>query len=492
MATEIELKLSLSPAAAKAVRQHPLLADVEPVTQVLLNTYYDTPELDLRRQKIALRFRKRGWEWLLTVKSAEPSSGGLARRSEWEIPAIPGAWTFGHVDDGDLRLCLEAAAPRLEPVFTTNFRRTAWTVDYGNSRIEVALDRGRIESQDRREALCEVELELISGEVGDLFGFARELLAALPLRPSVASKAERGYRLYTAAPEQPFKSRAPALDPELSPIGAFREIAYSCLEQLQRNEPGILGQPDPEYVHQARVALRRLRSAIKVFAPILPEAFVSIWGSAWRALAGALGDARNWDVFVAETLPPILTAFPDDRTSLRLDAAGRANAANARTTLKRLLALPEYPRLVLEFTAAVFELDDCETPGSLADFARDSLAHRARRAARLARAHASLSDIQRHALRIRFKKLRYTLEFFASLLPARRLRPYAAALAQLQDELGLINDHVTAIDLVSRLPDKYRSGPVLGWLSGRHALLLAQLPEALDTWLAQPAPWKRK
>ncbi|HNL22169.1 MAG TPA: CHAD domain-containing protein, partial [Rhodocyclaceae bacterium] len=97
-----------------------------------------------------------------------------------------------------------------------------------------------------------------------------------------------------------------------------------------------------------------------------------------------------------------------------------------------------------------------------------------------------------HALRIEGKRLRYTLEFFSCLLPARRLKPYLATLNQLQDELGLINDHVTAIDLVAQLPGKLPQGPVLGWLHGRHALLIEELPEMLETWLAQPAPWKRK
>ena len=48
----------------------------------------------------------------------------------------------------------------------------------------------------------------------------------------------------------------------MKPVEAFRATALSCLQQLQRNEPGVIAGESPEYVHQARVAMRRLRSAL--------------------------------------------------------------------------------------------------------------------------------------------------------------------------------------------------------------------------------------
>jgi hypothetical protein len=87
------------------------------------------------------------------------------------------------------------------------------------------------------------------------------------------------------------------------PVEAFRSIALGCLEHFQRNEKGLHEGAEAEFVHQARVALRRLRSAIKLFAPVLPPEFVTAYGQTWQTLAGALGDARNWDVFLEETLP---------------------------------------------------------------------------------------------------------------------------------------------------------------------------------------------
>ncbi len=489
MSVEIELKLQLTPKTARKLAGHPLLASIVPQKQRLLNTYYDTPKLELHDKRIAVRFRKKGWQWLLTVKSAEPASGGLAMRSEWECQATPGVFDFAHVDLESLRAFLDEAKPRLEAIFTTDFRRQIWQVEFGESLIELALDRGSIESRGKSTPICEIELELLSGKVEDIFGLTRCLQQQLDLHPAIASKAERGYRLYREEAPAPFKAKAAAINAEMTPVEAFRSIALGCLEHFQRNEQGLLDGGEAEFIHQARVALRRLRSAIKLFAPALPPEFVTAYGQTWQTLASALGDARNWDVFLEETLPPIQAAFPDNRDIKRLRNEARRRAKAARHSIIKLLAVSEYPRLLVEFTAAVYALTD-SLPLSLREFANDRIASHARRARKLAIRLAELNPEERHKMRIAFKKLRYTLEFFAPLLPTKRLQPYLAALSQLQDELGLINDHVTANMMIDDVISKPGDGPIRGWIIGRHQLLVSELPEALSTWLAQRPIWK--
>jgi inorganic triphosphatase YgiF len=483
MSIEIELKLQLTPKTAKKLANHPLLAGIQPQKQHLLNTYFDTPKLALQARRIAVRFRKKGWQWLLTVKSAEPASGGLAMRSEWEAPATPGIFDFSHVDADDLRQFLEQSTGELEPIFTTDFRRQIWNVPFGESLIELAVDRGNIESQGSATPICEIELELLSGKVDDIFGLTRKLQEQLDLHPAIASKAERGYNLYNKVPPSPFKAKAATINGQMTPVEAFRSIALGCLEHFQRNENGLLAGGDAEFIHQARVALRRLRSAIKLFAPALPPEFVTAYGQTWQTLASALGDARNWDVFLEETLPPIQAAFPDNRDIKRLRNEARQRAKSARRSIIRLLAVSEYPRLLVEFTSAIYALTDT-LPMPLKDFAAERIASHARRARKLAIRHAALSPEERHRMRISFKKLRYTLEFFAPLLPSKRLPPYLAALSRLQDELGLINDHITAEALINDVLAKCPTGPIHGWISGRHELLVKELPEALEIWLA--------
>lgn len=484
MSTEIELKLQLNPKTARQLLGHPLLASLPAQKLHLLNTYYDTPSLALRDRRIAMRFRKKGWEWLLTVKSAEPASGGLAIRNEWECAATPGTFDFSHVDKAELRTFLDEASANFAPIFTTDFHRQLWHVPYGDSLIELAIDRGTVESQGRSTPICEIELELLSGQVRDIFGLTRELQQQLDLRPAIASKAERGYKLFTNEPDRPFRAKPARITAELTPVAAFRNIALACLEHFQRNEDSLLNGADPEFVHQARVALRRLRSAIKLFAPVLPPEFVAVYGQLWKTLASTLGDARNWDVFLTETLPPIQAAFPDDRDVVRLQKEATRRAAKARKSISALLATSEYPRLLLEFTAAVHALKDTQTV-SLSDFANRRIKSRTKSAHKLASQHATLTPSERHQMRICFKKLRYTLDFFEPLLPKKHLKPYMAALARLQEELGLINDQVTAEELINEALSGHPPGVIHGWVLGRHALLIGDSQCILKTWLAE-------
>ena len=353
--------------------------------------------------------------------------------------------------------------------------------------IERDMAENQIESCGRRTPICEIELELLSGKVDDIFNLTRLLQKDLDLFPAIASKAERGYALFLNEPLHPFKSKPVPINERQTPIEAFRSIALGCLEHFQRNEKGLMLGGEAEFIHQARVALRRLRSAIKLFAPVLPPEFVAAYGQTWQTLAGALGDTRNWDVFLEETLPPIAAAFPDNRDIKRLRKAAQRRASSSRKSVIGLLAVKEYPRLLLEFTAAVYTLSDT-LPMPIKDFAQQQIRNHGRKARRMANRHAELTPEERHKMRIAFKKLRYTLEFFTPLLPQRRLRPYLAALSQIQDELGLINDHLTAETLIAEALDGRPHGPIHGWISGRHALLVSELPEVLQTWLAQRAP----
>jgi triphosphatase len=109
----------------------------------------------------------------------------------------------------------------------------------------------------------------------------------------------------------------------MTAVAGFRTVALACLTHLQSNEHGLCESDNPEFVHQARVAIRRLRSAIRVWKPSLPQEFVASFDPLWQALARQLGETRNWDVFLAETLPSILLAFPEGDEIIRLSQYAR-------------------------------------------------------------------------------------------------------------------------------------------------------------------------
>jgi inorganic triphosphatase YgiF len=517
---ETELKLELHPADLPRLLAHPLLQAQPPRRERLFNTYFDTSTLTLRAQRLAVRERRVGRRSLLTVKTAGSSVGGLSRRGEWEAPCRPGRFDFAAlVDDADLAQQLMGVAWQLVPVFRTDFVRRSWRLCHGSAEVELALDQGCITTGNaegnRRQAILEVELELLSGPVDALLDLAHTLALGpqgqaaqgLRLLPAQRSKAERGYALFTGERPQPVKALPVQIGADMDPVQAFCAAALSCLTHLQANEAGVVppgadgAWPDPEFVHQARVALRRLRTGLRLFRGHLPDRFVAHWAQEWKALASELGDARNWDVFATEWLPRRMdrlapTDAPDAALRPVLDwVQAQRRAAGLRAA--RALGSPAHALRLLAFTRAVLRLQSSERsaiPGAplLADWARDTL--RARHAAlrQEARRARRLGPEGRHALRIALKKQRYAQEFLASLLPPKRVERSTAMLADAQELLGQLNDLNTAQALLASAPPALVNPLLRRWqleLQGQleHGLLaLPALERALEE---TPVPW---
>lgn len=205
MAQEIELKLSLPESCQREFSTLPLLQrylsaepKLQPQEMQLQNRYFDTSDQLLHQHKVALRVRRNGDQFIQTLKTQGVSRGGLHQRNEWE-------WQVG---GGRLDLSLlpvdvlpqEVLLDALKVTFDTDFKRSCWLLDYplGDqwTRIELVLDCGWVTTQEQRDPISEIELELKSGPVEGLFALAQELAAELPLRISGISKAEKGYRLH--------------------------------------------------------------------------------------------------------------------------------------------------------------------------------------------------------------------------------------------------------------------------------------------------------
>lgn len=480
MATEVELKLALPQAAQRAFLKHPLLGTAQPLpARRLVNVYFDTPGLDLRRRGIALRTRRQGRRWLQTVKCTGTASGGLSRRPEWEQP-YAGRFDFSAIDDPALRAMLERhrLGDSLQPVFETIFVRRGWRLQPGRgNRVLLLLDRGRILAGGREEALSELEIELEAGEGEALFEPALILAADLPLAPAPLSKAERGYRLAEGAPLRPLRAAASPLRPAQAPAEAFGAIAAACLGQLQWNAQGAVGD-DSEFIHQMRVALRRLRSALRLFRPALPADFEPAVVPSLRRLARALGEARDWDVLAETIVGPAASAFADDPRLAALAAAVERRRQAARADLRQALAEPGYALAVLDCQARLLRLAADPAAPALREFAARRLRRLHRKVVGLAAAARDLDPRRLHALRIGVKRLRYALEFLQPLHPdgsGKRLRRLAA----LQDRLGALNDLAGAGPLLSRCLDdepalREAVSLVGGWHGPRYAVLRRQ------------------
>ena len=195
MATELEIKLSVSEAAqAQALKWLSSLPEVRAgKTKSLINHYFDTPNADLNRAKAALRVRKAGDDYIQTLKTRGEFVDGAHRREEWEWPVSSPELALSLLEDTPLNAGLDLT--RLQIVFETNFQRQVLWLEEGQTSIEIAVDSGTVAGNDARWPLHEVEFELKSGDDSKLVAWALELAREVPVFLNLVSKAEQGYFL---------------------------------------------------------------------------------------------------------------------------------------------------------------------------------------------------------------------------------------------------------------------------------------------------------
>lgn len=464
---EIELKLSLEPGAADKLRRLALLrrhAGAKPSRSELLAIYYDTPDFHLMRHGAGLRVRADRGAWTQTLKAGGSVLAGLHQRHEWEC-----ALGDEHADLAALRAVMHEApgwaavlaAPalqeRLQALFTVRVRRSTWLLHVDEAEIELVLDEGTLEACGQTQPICEIELELLSGQPGQLYDFALQLLHHLPLRLDNRNKAERGYALClpeSGAPA-PATARPLTLQRQASVGEGLQAILGNCIAHIQDNEAGVLDGRDPECLHQMRVGLRRLRSALKLFTPVAPCPPELLAELDW--LGAALGAARDWDVMATSTLA-LLPA--NAKPAAPLPEMVAAMRARQQRRVADALQSPRYTGLLLAFCAW---LPDAGHEGevvlasldqTLAGFADATLRAARRRLRKRGRRIAEADAHTLHRLRIAVKKARYAAQFFASLYRAKPGKAYAAALGALQDELGWRNDIDVADRLLQQLPQE--------------------------------------
>ena len=189
---EIEAKMRIGDAARLEARLESLQAVCRGAV-VQRNTYYDTPDGDLNRQKIALRIRKLGDRHIQTLKTRGEFVDGAHRRQEWEWPLIGTTLNMGLIADTPVGQSVNLA--RLQPVFETNFQRRVVMIEQGESLVEVAIDSGEIVADGQSRPLSEVEFELKAGDASLLLAWARRLADEVPVFLNLVSKAEQGYYL---------------------------------------------------------------------------------------------------------------------------------------------------------------------------------------------------------------------------------------------------------------------------------------------------------
>ncbi|MBA2770535.1 MAG: CHAD domain-containing protein, partial [Sphingomonas sp.] len=434
---EIELKLEVDLKSVARIKRHPLLKHVASRSTPQLTIYYDTASGALGKHGYSLRVRSARGGFVQTVKPIIESAG-LFARDEWESPVASIKPDLGKLAGLPLEpLSRSGKLRKLSPVVRSEMERVSWRLDRNGSEIQLDLDSGLIEAGGRSQGLCELELELLSGEAEDLVRVARHIAERVPVRVGVMTKAERGFAIAAGTLGKANKAGPVAVNKGMTIAEAFTVIAGACIKHYRLNEPLVMARGDGSALHQSRVAMRRLRSAFTLFRPALRDAHYDRLREELRWFTSQLGDARNLDVYLERELA---------------DEQRRALMRDREHAYRRVIESMESQRLralMLDLVGWVAVGDWLSGPQALrpiARFAEKRLDKLWVTIAGPAADIAVMDEFDRHELRIQVKKMRYAVEFLRGVFPGatKNQKRFAAQVEALQEALGKLNDLATA------------------------------------------------
>ena len=494
---ELELKLQLTHDELQRLDAAPMLREWtvgEPRTRTLRSIYFDTPDHRLREAGISFRVRSDGEKWVQTVKTGTHVSNGVSHPGELEVTVGKPEPDLKSVKDVKLRRKIARVmhGSALEAVFETVVKRTARQLHTPAGELELALDEGVVRTTAAETPLCEAELELKSGSPASLLEAAAKLFGDEQVRLADRSKADRGYDLATGRAEDaplPTHAEKVVLSESATCREALAAMMRSATQQIFANRPVVLETDDPAGAHQLRIGLRRLRSALWAFRPLLDTPGSRDMDAHARDLARVVGELRDADVFIEYIygqasgvmdghpgLHPLKEALSAHRLQKR-DAARAALQGQHWSALQIYLAL--LPR-------SLEEVKSLNRP--VAKFASKALSGAWKKVAKKGGRIGSLKGEERHKMRKLLKKLRYIVEFFGSLYPPANVKPFVMQLKKLQDVFGYVNDVVTASQLEGISDEHCRedrecqraTGFVIGW----------HVSQAATSWAGAERDWK--
>jgi inorganic triphosphatase YgiF len=507
--SEIELKLLVDADRLADFNAAPIIATNarnKGTRKHLKSVYYDTPERTLRRNGLSLRVRQSGARFVQTVKAE--FAGDPLRRGEWEASVPSMAPDIGlAMPFIPARLHSDVRRHQLEAVFTADVHRHARIIDLPSGAVEVAFDRGHLKSGDRSLPVSEIELELKDGGAVAIYETALRLAEHGALKPSIRSKSARGFELADGAPPAVRKPRKLRLEPSISLDEAFTTILRSCLQHLLQSLPAAEDGRDPEGVHQLRVSLRRLRSALDLMRSVGPLSKLDALRSEAKWLAQNLSAARDWDMFQLETLPTIAKGCPSVAGFDVLEQVAEKRRASAYDEVRLALADRRCASFVIGLggwiEARGWRSDVApEDLGRLAEpaisFAGRILSDQHARVLKRGRRFKTLTAEQLHRVRLAAKKLRYVADFLLPLYGDRKsVKRYSRKLADLQEELGSYNDMAITASLFGELGaessgSSTAAAAIAGWQAHASIGVEARLRDAWRHFTKTKVPWSRE
>jgi triphosphatase len=306
METEIELKFFVSPAYSEILNKK--IADLKVLQhscRQLGNIYFDTEDNWLRQHDIGMRIRRVDDVYVQTVKTSGRVVAGLHQRPEYnaehnsntpELSLHPShIWPAGRAVSQ-----LEA---ELVPLFSTDFTREQWLIATSDgSQIEIAFDQGDVIAGDKRDVICELELELKSGQTDALFSLARTLSESGGARLGNVSKAARGYRLANASALDPVKPLALVDTHSADSVETcFIKSLEHGLSHWTYHDQLYTERDEIEALDEIRHAICFIRQTLAVYGDVVPRRASAIIRQELKWLEQDLGWLKQYD-YLADLL----------------------------------------------------------------------------------------------------------------------------------------------------------------------------------------------
>ena len=416
-------------------------------------------------------------------------------RLEQNQPAPAEPWTPG----ADHRLIDEARAPDLPHSFPPEGlsevgrfegRRTVFSLAVNGAAVSMTVLQGMIRAGTAEAPAARLTL---NGPAAAVRALALTLAGTMRLSVPAQGLAVEARWLADGTPPPPRRSGAPLVSDALpSAQAAFAHVVGHLTDVLLFLAPRVTDAvAGVEAVHQIRVAVRRARSAMALFRPVLDTPDLASAAGGLKRMSQILGPARDWDVFMTETLPAVRAAVPDQASLTGLEQGGAQKREAARAVLTAYLDSPAYRVLCLELTC----LAGAEPPGNavpLTAFAASVLRARWKKLLRTGKSLEGLDDSALHALRLKAKRSRYATEFLAPLFAAKPAARFIRRLSALQENLGVFNDASVARTLVGELSDQpdFASGLMVGFTASRGAATRPRIAKAWTRLRRQHPFWE--
>lgn len=344
----------------------------------LRSVYFDTAERHLKQWRMGLRIRTGDEQNVQTIKTAGRNIGGLHERPEYNqvieghSPQLARFEQLSWPDDIEL----DALEKQLIPIFVTDFSRTTWLVDLDNETlIEVALDCGFLQSDEKQEPIQEIELELVKGDIAQLFFLANRLTELPGLQLSSSSKAKRGYALADQTPhEQPSLLRFVPLSADMSVPEAFIKSLEYAMHHWQCHQQLYMQSHDLDALLQLKQASMLMHQIFNVY-----QNFVE-FNCPWHSELLWWVRQLSWleEELSIEKLLDQHSAFIrklNHRRTFSRQLEDRLNQLPSVDEVLELLGSPRYNRLMVDMVSWLYQgervapLQDIE----LLDFAKQAL-----------------------------------------------------------------------------------------------------------------------